>query len=421
MLMLHMSGMGKNEDQSPDIEIRPRLRAVEAQPHPGADRSMVVVHDPAGLTDVTLSMSLPALHILGLLDGQHTLEDIESAFAQEFRQSVACETIEKLLHNLQEAHFLEGPAFEQYYNRRIQEYHLAPTRKMNDLRGLGLGEGDISQRLNSMFPWKANGRTDGEVVGIVAPHLDYPRGRPCYLEAYSALVSQKHIKRFVILGTNHFGRSCSVVATSKAFETPLGISEVDVAFLDGLEQQCGDSLKPYEFDHRREHSVELQVLLLQHLFGCEGFEIVPLLCPNPCGASGTAPENGEGVDLKVFALALGRSLEEDDKPTCVIAGADLSHVGRFFGDAAPLTEDFLKQVEARDRSALQCVIDNEAHGLLDTLTQDDNSTRICSAGCIYALRVALPHARAQLLHHHQAVDEDAQCCVSCSAMVFSSP
>ena len=84
-------------------------------------------------------------------------------------------------------------------------------------------------------------RAAGALRAIVAPHLDFPRGRPAYAAAYAALRQSLQETeppgRVVILGTNHFGRSSSVVGTEKDFQTPWGVLETDRAFLQRLRQE----------------------------------------------------------------------------------------------------------------------------------------------------------------------------------------
>jgi AmmeMemoRadiSam system protein B len=225
--------------------------------------------------------------------------------------------------------------------------------------------------------------------------------------------------RIVILGTNHFGRSTAVVATGKDFETPLGRTATDTAFIERLELRCGvgcGDLRRHEFDHVREHSVELQVLWCQHLFGAERFKIVPILCPDPCGPTGTRPPDGQGVDLGEFAEALGRCIREDDADTLVVAGADLSHVGANFGDDRPFDEEFLRGVWERDKRVLQALEQDGAEAFRACVAEDENPTRVCSAGCIFALKAALPDAKARILRYHQAVDQASQSGVTCAAV-----
>ncbi len=400
---------------------RPRLRPVEVHPHPDEPGSMVLVHDPSGLAEGVLSMSLPALQILSLFDGERTLDEIHSAFTERHGEVLERDTLRDMIGHLESAYFLEGAVFEEHYGTLLEDYRSAPTRRMNEPNGFGLDGDDVPTALTRLLPWETNGSSAARIVGLIAPHLDYPRGRPCYIKAYSALSTQKHIRRYVILGTNHFGRSASVVATGNDFETPLGTSKVDVAFLEELERRCGESLRHYELDHLREHSIELQVLLLQQLFGSDAFQIVPFACPSPCGPSGTAPYDGVGVDLRDFALALGELVAEDDTPTCIIAGADLSHVGKFFGDTDELSDEFLQRARDRDRKVLNHIEGNRPDELVAQVAGDDNPTRVCSAGCIYALMTALPDASVRLLDYHQAVNLEASCAVTCAAAVFEAP
>jgi AmmeMemoRadiSam system protein B len=252
----------------------------------------------------------------------------------------------------------------------------------------------------------------------VAPHLDYPRGRPCYTIAYATLRNREPPDRVVILGTNHFGRSTSVVATANRFSSPLGVIETDAAFLKRLEVRCGD-LRTFELDHAREHSIELQLGWLQHLFSESPFRIVPLLCPDPCGPSGTAPIDGHGVDLRDFAIALREAIAEDPQDTLLIAGADLSHVGPSFGDEQPLDDSFLEPVRRRDARALERLEENDPEAFLARVAEDGNATRICSAGCLYVLSMALPETVGRVLGYHQALDQDAQSCVTCAAAAFT--
>ena len=420
-MLIPMASDHEHHNHAPEeAALKPRLRPVEVQPHPDDAQNMVLLQDPSALADAALSMSLSALRVLSLMDGEHTFDQIREEFLEQTGQRLSSGTLGNLLEALEESHFLEGAAFDQFYGDLVRNYRDAPTRPMNPIQGLGLDGDDLHQGLERMFSWQTNGQSCRPIAGLIAPHLDYPRGQPCYQEAYATLASQTQIKRFVILGTNHFGRSASVVATAKDFETPLGISAVDVHFLEQIEKRCGQSIRKYEFDHRREHSIELQVLLLQHLFSPGCFEIVPVICPSPCGPTGTAPIDGDGVDLKDFAEALGSLIREDHTPTCIIAGADLSHIGRFFGDTVDLSDELLSDVRERDQAALAHLQTNEPETFRRSVAAGDNPTRICSAGCIYALMTALPEIKPRLLKYHQAVNHEAQCAVTCAAAVFEA-
>ncbi|NOT00481.1 MAG: AmmeMemoRadiSam system protein B [Phycisphaerales bacterium] len=398
---------------------RPRLRPVEARPLGDGQAGKFAVHDPTGLSEAVLTVSEPALFILSLLDGRHTLDEVSAKFELRYRQPVREETLRGLIGNLDGAQLLDGPAFTAYVERLRSAYRSARVRP--SVFGTRLGSTDeVRSMFDEMIPQDGWSRPAGViVVGLITPHLDYPRGGPCYGHGYSALRGRTCPKRVVIVGTNHFGRSMSVVATAKPFETVLGETAVDAAFLDGVEARCGVSLRAEEMDHRREHSVELQLMILQHLFGAESFTIVPFLCADPCGPTGTKPLDGDGIDLREFVVALRETIRSAEGDTLVIAGADMSHVGSQFGDAFRLEPAFLSGVEERDRRALSFLETMRPDAFLVSVADGHNPTRVCSAGCMFVAASVLWDARPELLHYHQAFDEETQVCVSCAALVYT--
>ena len=400
-------------------DYRPRLRPVEAFQTLDDGRVSYGLRDRSGISDVMLSMSGPALHILSLMDGTNSMEEIRSRFQASFGQSLTRETLCDMLEHLERACFLEGATFEEHYQSLQTSFRNGGVRPMPHALSLGLidGSGDVFRRMISgAVP--ASEVSANKVRGIIAPHLDYERGASAYSSAYGAIRDRGCPDRVVLLGTNHFGRSASVVATACDFETPLGRTASDRDFLVRLEDRCGD-LRRYELDHVREHSVELQVAWLQFLYGAEAFRIVPFLCPDPCGPTETAPSEGQGVDLRDFAAALAELANDNSHDTLIVAGADLSHVGASFGDDRPLDDDFLDEVRTQDRRALDCLVLGDPEGFLSRIAETGNRTRICSAGCIFALALALKGARASALCYHQAVDQETQTCVTCSAVMYS--
>lgn len=400
-----------------NAEPRPKLRAIEAFRAPEAGPGMINLRDPSGLAPVTLTVSEAVVFILAHFDGRHTLDQIRAAYARQFHQPLPPAKLEGIVSHLREAYLLDDETFEAYYQDLVEEYAGRPARTMRSAAELGVDK-NIARILDALMAGVKSRDGDLHVAGLIAPHLDYPRGAPCYAAAYAPLRNRPVPKRIIILGTNHFGRSSSVVATGKDFETPLGTTKTDVEFLEQLETRCGD-LRRFEFDHQREHSVELQVIWCQHLFGSDRFCMVPILCPDPCGSAGIAPRDDDDVDLRDFAKALSECIKLDGKDTLLIAGADLSHVGAHFGDQRKLDDTFLSEVRDRDHRVLQALEEGDSDAFLARVAQDDNPTRMCSAGCIFALMTALPGAKARLVKYHQSVHEESQTGVTCAAMLVT--
>lgn len=392
---------------------RPRLRPVEAFPISDGEHRAFAVRDPGGVSDVILSLSPPALLVLSLLDGTNTLEDVQRQFVESCGQPLADDTLRSMIRHLDEAWFLEGPSLEARYDSLTEEYRRRGVRAMPNAEALGIGSGAAVFR--EILGDKNGAAEAPPVCGIIAPHLDYPRGGPCYAEAYGALVNRPVPNRVVILGTNHFGRGTSVVATACAFETPLGVTRVDREFLGRVESRVGN-LRDAEWDHVREHSVELQVAWLQHIFGAEAFTIVPFVCPDPCGPRGSCGDMG--AELEDFSSVLIETARSIGGDTLLVAGADMSHVGAAFGDDRPLDEAFLGEVERVDREALARLEAGDSQGFVDTLAERENETRICSAGCMSVLASALREAKPVLRRYHQAVDVESGTCVTCAAMTY---
>jgi len=399
----------------------PPLRPIEILPAEYDGREILVVHDPAGQAVGTMAISPATLFILSLLDGEHSPAQIQEAFDKQFGQALPREQLDGLIEQLDQAFYLDSAHFAEHLATLKDAYLAAPTRRSEDEALLGADEDGLEPTLKRLLADNERAQPTnhaGRLVGLVAPHLDFDRGQACYADVYGLLAEHKKARRFVILGTNHFGQAISVTATCKDFETPLGTTRTDRDFIDALESRCDIDLCADEYDHKREHSVELQVLMLQHVLGAGNFEIVPVLCSDPSyGMSMSTRDDGK-CDLQIVGEQLRELIGGDSGETIVIAGADLSHVGPRFGDDCELDERFLAKVGQKDQSIIDAVLANDAGRFIETLIGDENSTRICSVGCLFGLMTALPGAQAELLRYHQAIDEPSGTGVTCASIVF---
>ena len=164
--------------------------------------------------------------------------------------------------------------------------------------------------------------------------------------------------------------------------------------------------------------MELHTVWLHHLLG-EGVRVVPFLCPDPSGPHGTRAGDEGGVDLREFALALGELIRKDPEPTLVVASADLSHVGRYFGEDRDLSRAYLSGVRESDGAALEYVERNDPEGFREHMAGTGNPTNICSVGCIYAALVALgADVEPRKLRYHQAVTSELENAVTCAAFAI---
>lgn len=391
----------------------PALRAIEVRPaQPPAGEPQFFLLDRQGIAPGALAVSAAGYFVLAHLDGQNTCQDVQRAFLKHTGMQLPAEQITRLVQTLDEACLLEGERYERALAERAAAYRAAPAR---DNRAKYPAADALRTALQQIV---ASGTPApvADVRGLIAPHLDYERGTPCYADAYATLAASGPAERYVILGTNHAGASLDIVATTKDFQTPLGLVQTDRAFLAALEGHLGGSLCERELEHDWEHSIELQVHLLQVIQPEVPFEIVPILCPNLCSefeAGGADP----GARLAALAAALRATLV-DGRRTVLIAGADLSHIGQAFGDPAPTTEERLAEVERCDQEILRPLVEGNAEAFRAGLCRSGNPTRVCSGGCMYTLAKTLTDVPCRLLRYHQAVDHGQETHVTCMAAVL---
>ena len=401
----------------PHDGLLPALRSIEIVPFErGEDDVYFALHDRLQLAPGSLAVSAVGYFVLAHLDGQHTCADIQAEFRKRVGMDLPEAEIHKLVRVLDEALLLDGDRFAQALAERRSAYLAAPAR---DNRNRYPNAVELRAEIEQMLAAGVAAPVV-DLCGVIAPHLDYARGAPCYADAYATLAKVAPAARYVILGTNHSGMSPCVVATSRDFHTSLGLVPTDRAFISRLEGRLGQTLLGEETDHLLEHSVELQVHILQVILRDRSFAIVPVLCPDVCGPTGTAPLDGDGPDLRDFASALADEIASDGVRTIIIAGADLSHVGRHFNDPQATTPAFLEAVAASDKALLTLLEARDEDAFVARLGANDNATRICSAGCIFALLKALPGCHCRILKYHQAVDMPAETHVTCAAAVVTN-
>lgn len=257
-----------------------------------------------------------------------------------------------------------------------------------------------------------------EPVGcLVAPHIDFERGGPAYAAAYGALrAAAPAPATAIVFGVAHHGGEAPFTLTHKDFETPLGVVPTDTALIERLAAACR-GFDPFanEILHRTEHSIEFQIVMLRHLFG-EALTIVPILCggmfePGADGLVVPAPEATAFLDCC-------RDIVREMKPAItVIAGADLAHVGRRFGDDCDVTEDMTARIEIRDRADLACVCAGDPDAFHASIMSDANARRVCGHGCIYAaLRAVEGSVSPGEVFHYLCAPDPVGGVVTCAAV-----
>ncbi len=364
----------------------------------------MLIRDPYRFSDAMLIVPPALLECLALFDGHSTELDLRESLVR-LTGSLEVGEIEKhLIDTLSSSGFLEDQQFVQIRQERQREFSEAPKRQpVHAGMAYPADAGDLriamERYMDHAGPAPA---VRPGLCGISAPHVSPEGGWPCYRAAYRELAPEWKDRTFVVLGTSHYGEPERFGLTRKPFLTPFGEATVDLELVDRLAQNGGPAVKMEDYCHSIEHSIEFQVVFLQHVFGPD-LKIVPVLC-GPyfrCYQSGGRPEDDENV--KRFLDALGEMAAREDGRLFWVLGIDMAHIGRRYGDpfAARANEGHMLQVAARDRERIERLVAGDAAGFWDLVAAKQDDLRWCGAAPLYTFMKAVPAARAELLEYQQ--------------------
>lgn len=179
-----------------------------------------------------------------------------------------------------------------------------------------------------------------DAKGIVAPHAGYIYSGEVAARAYAA-VPADFSGTFVVIGPSHRGYMTAV--SSVSWETPLGVLDTDVAFVEALD------IETDEFSHADEHSIEVQMPFIKFRF--PRARIAPVMMG----------EQGE-TSAKLLSEKIVSAVKGTCRDVRIVASSDFSHyvpetIARENDLYAiePLqsldTEEFYRRIEERNVSA----------------------------------------------------------------------
>jgi len=410
---------------SGDLSLQhPRLRPVEAFP---AAAGRIGLRDPQGFSDKLLLLPPEAFFIVSLFDGRHSLLDIQTEYARRFGDLLFGDKLREIIATLDEALFLASERFTRARELAEREFAASPVRlawhaglsyerEPEALRAMldGLLTGESASTAPDTSPAAGVGR----LRALIAPHIDLQRGGACYAAAYRELRAPGAAGRtYVILGVSHVETRRRYTLTAKDFQTPLGSVAADREFVAALRARCRTDFCEDEFTHRSEHSVEFQALFLRHLLGEEA-RIVPVLCTALPQLTGSQPPE-TNTEAEEFIAALGAVLAERGEDAVLLAGADLSHVGRRFGQELTLEPELLQELERADLAMIEGILQGDAAGFFRGIQQEKDRRNVCGVPSIYTLlRLLPPGSRGHLLRYGQAPDASSNSVVTFMSAAF---
>jgi len=381
----------------------PKLRAdIDVIPTRYRGENALLVKDSLGLIKDPILLRGAALQVIGLIDGKKDIQDIQLELMR-LRSGVFVRRsdVEALLSELDAAYLIDSARYrrererieEEYAHLEVRNAFLAGKSYPKDPEEL---KTYLREILDSEVP-PEQGLEGGQITALVAPHIDLEVGKKIYAKAYQTLTTPSP-KRVLLLGTGHSIQESFFSLTEKDFATPLGRVKTDREW------------------HRSEHSLEFQLLFLQHLFGLEFF-LLPVLCGPFQRVLPDISRPSEIQGMADFLSVLKQYTKEKPSETLIVAGVDFSHIGPKFGHRHTASS-LLVEAKEHDRLLLEAICQGDLETFWSEIQRVDNRYNVCGFSALAVLLELLSGKKGHLLGYDFWLEEATQSAVSFAALAF---
>lgn len=394
---------------------------LDFMPSPSPDHPGLFIRDPYRYSDAMLVIPPVLVNCLECFDGRHTDLDLREALVRLSGDLNVGQVQEHLVETLSTAGFLEDENFSRMQQERRREFAESPVREPAHAGSAYPAEPEALRDAMARYldgDGSPAAASEG-LFGIAAPHVSPEGGWQSYRSAYRLLGPEHRERTFIILATSHYGEPETFGLTRKRFVTPLGEAVTDKGLVDRLAESGGEAVRMEDYCHSFEHTVELQLIFLQHQLG-PGVRILPILC-GPFARSltqGGTPEQDDRVQR--FFDALGELGEREANRTFWVLGVDMAHMGARYHDdfSAVADQGTMTEVGSRDRARIERINSADAGGFWDLVRENRDDLKWCGSAPFYTFLKTAPRARGELLNYEQW-NIDERSVVSFAGMAFS--
>ena len=232
----------------------------------------------------------------------------------------------------------------------------------------GSAEGCRGQIEQMLWGGAAAGELPERIVAGVVPHAGWVFSGELAAMVFGAMKGQE-VETLVVFGAVHsVTTSVALLYDSGQWGTPLGIIEVDEELSKAILQRQSRLIRADRAGHAREHSIEVQVPIIQYVF--PESRIVPVMVP----PIAEAPAVGQVVAEAVSAS--GRKV-------VYVASTDLTHYGPsyYYTPMGSGAAALRWAKETNDRHFIDLALKMEAEALVDSAQTYQNA---CGAGAVAA-------------------------------------
>lgn len=400
-------------------------------PSPEADKPGFVLRDSLGFSSAVLFVPAVLAPFLQFFNGQNSEQDLVQAMLEASGDLSTRSVATHLVQTLSQAGMLDDARFAQMRQQRVEAFRAEPV-----LSAAHFGPGNYPEEApaaHALFAqWLAAANpadaapSNPACSAIAAPHASPEPARRSYGAAYAALAralprEAAADKTFLIFGTSHYGEPDQFGLTQRNFQSPLGEAQTDRALTQHFLQQAPSAVAEEDYCFAIEHSLEFQIVLLQHLYGPQ-VRIWPVLCGSfgRCQAVGIRPE--EHPDNRAFFSELGNLLAKQPDRYIGVLGVDMAHIGNRYGDREPAIamQGPMREVQQQDEQRLQALAEGSAARFweLHQAGEPYDLLRWCGSAPLYTWLHCAPEQRAQTLSYEQW-QIDPGSVVSYAALTFT--
>jgi len=207
------------------------------------------------------------------------------------------------------------------------------------------------------------------IVGGVVPHAGWVYSGPTAAKVFAAVRERAEPETFVIFSAMHrWGATRPAVYAEGGWETPLGRVEVDEDLAQAVLEEGKGVLIDAPEAHSGEHSAEVQVPFIRHLF--PQARILPILVP-------------PGEQAVPAGEAVARAVERSGRRAVVIGTTDLTHYGAMYYGFAPAGtgERALEWVRANDERIIRLMVEMRAE---EIVAEAETRHNACGGGAVAA-------------------------------------
>jgi len=378
---------------------------------------VLLITCPKGITASPLALVAAVAPVVTCFDGSSSVDEITQKFSE---YGLKKETVTELVNLLDKNLFLDGPEFDKAEKKSVEEFKelsLRPAALAG--RSYPADMSKLKDQLDKhlLHRFEDSSQKKGALLGLITPHIDYHRGGPSYGIAYNYL-GPHDADIYILIGTSHQYSKNVFHLTAKDFDSPLGLLPNDRKFISSLAGLYGERRSfADEVLHKNEHSLELQIPFLKHVKNNP--TIVPILVGSFHYMLHTGKQPCDFSEYDDFAASLASCLKQvisEGQKVCFIAGVDMAHVGKSFGDRTHLTHTQMEDIKKRDYLYLEAIKENDKAALFAHIAEDSDARRICGYPTVYTMLDVFDRLdmkfEAELLDYRQAVNFQTECAVT---------